>query len=89
MVDKKMTKNKKKSLCDINESCLMIVDIQEKLSAVMPEKVINRLKTNANILLTAANKLNIPIIATMQYPKGLGDIENYIKDQLTLSLIHI
>ena len=83
MVDKKMTKNKKKSLCDINESCLMIVDIQEKLSAVMPEKVINRLKTNANILLTAANKLNIPIIATMQYPKGLGDIENYIKDQLT------
>ena len=78
-----MTKNKKKSLCDINESCLMIVDIQEKLSAVMPEKVINRLKTNANILLTAANKLNIPIIATMQYPKGLGDIENYIKDQLT------
>ena len=63
MVDKKMTKNRKKSLCDINESCLMIVDIQEKLSAVMPEKVINRLKTNANILLTAANKLNIPVIA--------------------------
>lgn len=78
-----MSKNNKQSLCDINNSCLMIIDIQEKLSAVMPEKVINRLKTNANILLTAANKLNIPIIATIQYPKGLGRIEGYIQEKLT------
>ena len=60
----------------------MIVDVQEKLSAVMPEKVINRLKTNTDVLLTAANQLKIPVIATMQYPKGLGGIENFVKDKL-------
>ena len=77
-----MTKNSKNLLCDVNTSCLMIVDIQEKLTAVMPEKVINRLKSNVDILLTAANQLNVPIIATMQYPKGLGGIESFVKDKL-------
>ena len=82
MVNKIMTKNSKNLLCDVNTSCLMIVDIQEKLTAVMPEKVINRLKSNVDILLTAANQLNVTIIATMQYPKGLGCIENFVKDKL-------
>ena len=81
MVDKIMT-NTKKLLCNVENSCLMIVDIQEKLSAVMPEKVINRLKSNADVLLTAADRLNIPVIVTMQYPKGLGDVENFVKDKL-------
>ena len=77
-----MVKNCKNLLCDVNASCLMIVDIQEKLSAVMPVKVINRLKSNANILLTAANQLNVPVIATTQYSKGLGGIESFVKDKL-------
>ena len=81
MADKIMT-NTKKLLCDVENSCLMIVDIQEKLSAVMPEKVINRLKSNANVLLTAADRLNVPVIVTMQYPKGLGGVENFVKDKL-------
>ncbi len=81
MVDKIMV-NTKKLLCDVDNSCLMIVDIQEKLSTVMPEKVINRLKSNANILLTAADRLDVPVITTMQYPKGLGDVESFVKDKL-------
>ena len=81
MVDKIMA-NTKKLLCNVENSCLMIVDIQEKLSAVMPEKVINRLKSNADVLLTAADQLNVPVIVTMQYPKGLGDVENFVKDKL-------
>ena len=81
MVDKIMT-NTKKLLCNVENSCLMIVDIQEKLSAVMPEKVINRLKSNADVLLTAADRLNVPVIVTMQNPKGLGDVENFVKDKL-------
>ena len=31
--------------------------------------------------MTAANQLNIPVIATMQYPKGLGAIESFVKDK--------
>ena len=74
--------NTKKLLCNVENSCLMIVDIQEKLSVVMTEKVINRLKSNADVLLTAADRLNVPVIVTMQYPKGLGDVENFVKDKL-------
>lgn len=49
---------------------LMIIDIQEKLVAVMKDrdKVIN----NNIILINAAKEMNFPIIATEQYPKGLG-----------------
>jgi len=52
------------------DTVLMLIDIQEKLVLAMPygQKVIQ----NANILITAADKLNIPIIVTEQYPKGLG-----------------
>ncbi len=49
---------------------LMIIDIQEKLVAVMKDrdKVIN----NNIILINAAKEMNFPIISTEQYPKGLG-----------------
>ena len=58
-----MMKNCKNLLCDVNASCLMIVDIQEKLSAVMPEKVINRLKSK-----TANEVPNIARIITAIIP---------------------
>lgn len=52
------------------DTVLMLIDIQEKLVPAMPygQKVIQ----NTNILIAAADKLNIPIIATEQYPRGLG-----------------
>ena len=70
-------------LCDIDESCLIIIDIQEKLSSAIPDKVINRLRNNTSILLNAANQLTIPVIATAQYPKGLGPIEELITNNLS------
>lgn len=74
---------KRNHLCDANNSCLIIIDIQGKLSAAIPEKVTNRLRNNTSILITAANQLNIPIIATAQYPKGLGPIEEFITTSLS------
>jgi nicotinamidase-related amidase len=74
-----------KQLCDVDDSCLIIIDIQEKLSAAIPAKVINRLRKNTNILLNATNLLNIPVITTAQYPKGLGPIEEFITSKLTES----
>lgn len=70
------------TLCDVDNSCLIIIDVQAKLSSAIPEKVISRLRINTDILLSAANQLNIPIIATAQYPKGLGPIEEFITNQL-------
>ncbi len=70
------------SLCDIGNSCLIIIDVQEKLSSAIPEKIISRLRKNTDILLNSANQLNVPVIATAQYPKGLGPIEVFISDRL-------
>ncbi len=71
------------SICDVNNSCLIIIDVQAKLSSAIPEKAISRLRKNTTILLNAANQLNVPVIATAQYPKGLGPIEEFIADKLT------
>jgi isochorismate hydrolase len=73
------------TLCDVADSCLIIIDVQAKLSTAMPESVIARLRKNTYILLNAANQLNVPVITTAQYPKGLGPIEGFITDELTNS----
>ena len=62
-------------LCNANNSCLVVIDIQTRLTAAMPLKVLARLKRNINILLQSANTLSIPVLATEQYPKGLGPTE--------------
>ena len=62
-------------LCNANNSCLVVIDIQTGLTAAIPVKVLARLKRNINILLQSANTLSIPVLATEQYPKGLGPTE--------------
>ncbi|MBI5674337.1 MAG: hydrolase [Nitrospirae bacterium] len=69
-----------KFILDKDNSVLVIVDIQEKLAVVMKqkEKVVN----NCLHLIEAAKLLNIPVIVTEQYPKGLGHTINEIKEAL-------
>ncbi len=69
-------------LCDSSNSCFLIIDVQEKLTAAIPDKVINRLRNNVSTLIQASNDLDIPVIATAQYPQGLGAIEPFITDAL-------
>ena len=51
-------------------SCLLVVDIQARLvpSMVAPRAVVD----NAGILIKAANRLGVPVLASEQYPRGLG-----------------
>jgi nicotinamidase-related amidase len=51
-------------------SSLVLVDVQERLAAVMParESVVRA----AGILLEAAARLKVPVLVTEQYPQGLG-----------------
>ena len=65
-----MTHNPK--LLDSNHSVLLIVDIQTKLISAMPESSAQAMLENTQRLMTAANLLDIPILVTEQYPKGLG-----------------
>ncbi len=81
-------KNNMNRLCDIEDSCLIIIDVQEKLTTAIPAKVVNRLRKNTVILLHAANELNVPVITTAQYPAGLGAVETFITQNLTASGSH-
>jgi len=69
-------------LCNANNSCLVVIDVQTGLTGAMPVKVLARLKRNINILLQSANTLSIPVLATEQYPKGLGPTEPEIVEVL-------
>ena len=57
-------------MLDLNQTLLFIVDVQEKLFAAMHEKEI--LSNSLQILIRGAGILNLPIVATEQYPAGLG-----------------
>jgi len=58
-------------VADRNQSQLVIVDMQTKLSSVMTDHIADVVK-NCAILLQSAALLEIPTIFTEQYPKGLG-----------------
>ncbi|MBW2147870.1 MAG: isochorismatase family protein [Deltaproteobacteria bacterium] len=50
---------------------LAVVDIQESLFGVLKKEVSGKLLRNVTILIKLARKLDIPILLTEQYPKGL------------------
>jgi len=50
--------------------CLMIVDPQERLMAAIYKA--ERVVRNASLLIRCAKTLQIPVLATTQYKKGLG-----------------
>src|SRR5512133_2345939 len=55
---------------EADSTALIVVDIQEKLLPPIFEK--ERLVRNAQLLLRLARILEIPVLATTQYAKGLG-----------------
>jgi nicotinamidase-related amidase len=57
-------------LIERDRSCLLVVDVQEKLAPAMadPAGVIR----NVGILMQAAARLGVPLLISEQYPQGLG-----------------
>jgi nicotinamidase-related amidase len=62
---------------------LLVVDLQEKLLGAMPSDAAARLIKNTLALLEAARILRIAVLATEQYPKGLGRTVHPIAEALT------
>lgn len=62
------------------EAVLMIIDIQERLTPAMKygQKVVG----NTSVLVSIAKALDIPIIVTEQYPKGLGNTVEELNKKL-------
>ncbi len=57
-------------LLERTKSLLLLVDMQERLVPAMADAA--DVTARCGILLGAANALGVPILATEQYPKGLG-----------------
>ena len=65
-----------------NQSQLVVVDMQTKLSSVMSEHIDGVIK-NCAILLQSASLLEIPALFTEQYPKGLGPTLSELSQYMT------
>lgn len=62
-----------------SEALLLVIDVQEKLVNMLDN---NDVKDNAVKVAKACGILNIPAVITEQYPKGLGDTIEEIKQAL-------
>jgi len=62
------------------EAALLVVDVQERLWAVMQER--QRLVDRIVIMIKACQLMKIPIYVTEQYPKGLGATVSPVKQVL-------
>ncbi len=51
---------------------LVVIDIQERLAAAMEPSALEAVESNVAILVELSRRLGIPIVATEQYPRGLG-----------------
>ena len=71
------------NLLSAPNSLLIVVDLQAKLSAAMPEPEAQLMTANARSLVEAAGLLSIPVLLTEQYPKGLGSTDPTLTDLLS------
>ena len=67
-------------LMDASKSFLLIVDMQERLLPVMAGAT--ELERRVLILIKAAKALNVPVLASEQYPKGLGPTVAPVKEAI-------
>jgi len=69
-----------KFIIDKEDTVLLIVDIQDKLAAVMKEK--DKVIKNNLHLVELAKMISMPVMVTEQYPRGLGTTVPEIREAL-------
>lgn len=68
-------------LCSVENSLLLVIDLQSKLIAAMQEAEADLMLEHSKKLLEAAGILNVPVLVTEQYPKGLGHTETTLSEK--------
>jgi nicotinamidase-related amidase len=73
-----------------HKSCLLIVDIQEKLAPAIHES--EEVIRNTRWLAEIAQKLNVPVLISEQYPQGIGhtvpEIAELVPKEDVLEKVH-
>ncbi len=68
-----MTPTSSKLKLDRTKAVVLVVDVQSRLAPAMPEDTLARVVKYGRALVGAAKELGMPVLATEQYPKGLGE----------------
>ncbi|MCG8557523.1 MAG: isochorismatase family protein [Proteobacteria bacterium] len=63
-------------------TALLVVDVQEKLVAAVPEPLRAPMLRNLELLLEGARMLGLKTFVTEQYPKGLGPTLSALRERL-------
>lgn len=74
------------SLLNVEDTIILIIDVQEKLLNAVFNK--ETLLQKAEIFSKATKILNLPVIVTEQYPKGLGSTVFEVKNNLPKNTIY-
>ncbi|MBC8414634.1 hydrolase [bacterium] len=69
-------------LLNKEKAALIIIDVQERLVPAMNQK--DPVTANCLHLIEAAKLLDLPVIVTEQYPKGLGQTIKEIRDAVSI-----
>ena len=75
-------------LCAAENSVLVLVDTQERLAAAMPEPTLVGVIDACTLLLQAAGILQVPVICSEQYPRGLGATLETLAEKLPAATRH-
>lgn len=67
---------------DPRTTAVIVIDVQERLAPAMPEEHLAQLMRSSRILLRGAALLGAPVLATEQYPRGLGATVPELGEQL-------
>ncbi len=58
---------------DRTRAAVLVIDVQSRLAPSMPPDALARLVKYARALVGTGKELGMPVLATEQYPKGLGE----------------
>ena len=70
------------SQLDRTQTALLVIDVQERLFDVMPENTRARSLSRLLALIAGSKALDLPVICTEQYPKGLGSTVPALEEEL-------
>src|SRR5512135_3746457 len=72
---------------DRDSAVLLVIDVQEKLCKAMDSEVLRQLTGNVSTLLEAAKEMQIPVLVTEQYTRGLGETLPEIRERIPVPAV--
>ena len=69
------------------QALLVVIDVQQRLLSAMPDDVSVDMIKQVSVMLKMANSLTIPVLATEQYPQGLGATEATLAQYISTPIL--